>query len=53
MRKLISFEQKDVLARRIAELLKGLSCQQAGEVLIIVERLLKENAVFGGVSAKS
>jgi hypothetical protein len=49
MKKLIAFEQNERLALKIAELLKGLSYEQANGVLITVDRILKENSVFDGV----
>jgi len=48
MKKIIAFEQEELIAQRILELLKGLSYQQASGVLITVDRMLKENSVFEG-----
>lgn len=51
MKKLIAFEQEERLALKIAELLKGLSYQQASGVLTTVDRMLKENSTFQGIAA--
>jgi hypothetical protein len=51
MKKLIAFEQEERLALKIAELLKGLSYQQASGVLNTVDRMPRENSTFEGVTS--
>jgi hypothetical protein len=50
-RKLIAFEQDERLALKIVELLNSLSYSQASQVLIVADRLLKENAIFEEVTS--
>jgi len=44
--KIIAFEQTERIALKITRLLEGLAYQDISNILIVVDRIVKDNAVF-------
>jgi hypothetical protein len=46
MKRILVFEQTEMIALKITKLLEGLTYQDIANIIITVERMAKENAVF-------